>query len=291
MGHVYTARVRIRHHEVDAFGRATPATHLRLLAQVAIDASSDAGFDAAWYAAAGGHWLVRRSTFTLHRQVRADVELVMQTWVEDFRRVLSARRYEVRTAAGDPVVDAVTDWVYVDARSGRVRRIPDAFEQRLGASTAAPAGGTLAPRPPFRQPRPPAGAARSRSRVRWSDLDALAHVNNAAYLDLLAQAVLDALEARGWPVARLAGDGAAPAIAGGDLEYLGAAVYGEDVEALTWFTSSSHGLETYQRLQRADDGRVLVQANTTWRWLASSAGEPMPLPSGLADAVSPLAAA
>lgn len=70
VAHVYTERVRVRHHEVDAFACVAPATHLRLLAQAAIDASSGAGFDVSWYAAAGGYWLVRRSTFTMHRAVR-----------------------------------------------------------------------------------------------------------------------------------------------------------------------------------------------------------------------------
>jgi acyl-CoA thioesterase FadM len=63
---VYTARVRVSHHELDAFGRVYPAAYLRHLAAVAVDASTAAGFDARWYATSGVHWLVRRTTFTLH---------------------------------------------------------------------------------------------------------------------------------------------------------------------------------------------------------------------------------
>src|SRR5262245_62270666 len=44
---------------------------------------------------------------------RADEELRVRTWVEDFRRVRSRRCYEA-TGPGDTALTAVTDWVYVD---------------------------------------------------------------------------------------------------------------------------------------------------------------------------------
>ena len=115
MGHVYSARVRISHHELDAFGRVYPAAYLRHLAAVAVDASSAAGFDARWYATNGVHWLVRRTTFTLHAPASVGTDLEVRTWVEDFRRVRSQRRYEVRKIDGSLVLDAVTDWVLVES--------------------------------------------------------------------------------------------------------------------------------------------------------------------------------
>ena len=69
MPKVYTARLRVRHHEVDAYGFLYPAVYLRYLAQTAIDASNAAGFDAAWYAATGAGWIIRRSTLELKRPV------------------------------------------------------------------------------------------------------------------------------------------------------------------------------------------------------------------------------
>src|SRR5438105_2789688 len=97
---VYTARVNVRHHELDAFGRVHPGVYLRYLAHTAVEASTAAGFDAAWYEAAGAVWLVRRSTFTVLRPATAGEELEIRTWVEDFRRVRSHRRYEVRGLDG-----------------------------------------------------------------------------------------------------------------------------------------------------------------------------------------------
>src|SRR5439155_1287636 len=84
---VYTSLVNVRHHELDGFGRVHPGVYLRYLAHAAVEASTAAGFDAAWYAAAGAVWLVRRSTFTVLRPATAGEELEIRTWVEDRWRV------------------------------------------------------------------------------------------------------------------------------------------------------------------------------------------------------------
>ena len=134
---VYTSFVNVRHHELDAFGRVHPGVYLRYLAHAAVEASTAAGFDAAWYAAAGAVWLVRRSTFTVLRPATAGEELEIRTWVEDFRRVRSHRRYEVRGADGALRLVARTDWVYVDLASGRPRRVPAEPKKSPSRSTVS----------------------------------------------------------------------------------------------------------------------------------------------------------
>ncbi len=285
MGHAYIARVRVRHDDLDAFGRASPSAYLRHLAQVAIDASSDAGFDAAWYATAGARWLVRRTTFSVVRPARADDELVVRTWVEDFRRVRSRRRYDVQVGER-PALGAVTDWVFVDLATGRPRRVPDELETRFGMAVD---GG--APRTPWRAPAPPVEPGRSTYRVRWAEVDSLGHMNNAAYLDLLAQGTLDVLEGLGWAVDRLAAGGAAPYIASGDIEYLDEVRHGDRLETLTWFTAATGGLDVHQVSTRLADGRAVAQATTGWRWADARSDEAAEAPAQLAPAVRPLLAA
>ncbi|HKA29273.1 MAG TPA: thioesterase family protein [Candidatus Binatia bacterium] len=285
MGHVYIAQVRVRHDELDAFGRAYPSAYLRHLAQVAIDASSDAGFDARWYAAAGAQWLVRRTTFAVPRPWRAESELSVRTWVEDFRRVRSRRCYEA-SQEGEAALTAQTDWVFVDVATGRPRRVPEEMEARFGMAVHAGR-----PRTPWRAPAPPPAPGRSTYRVRWAELDALGHMNNAAYLDLLVQGTLDVLDGLGWPVDRLAPDGVAPYVSAGDVEYLDEVRHGDRLEILTWFTAAADGLDVHQRGARVVDARPVVQANTSWRWSdvrTDAAAQP---PPGLVAALRPLQAA
>ena len=120
MGPVYTAYVTVRHDELDRFGRLHPGVYLRYLAHAAVEASAAAGCDGAWYARAGAMWLVRRSTLAVARPARAGERLAIRTWVEDFRRVRSHRRYVVQAADGAPVLDALTDWVYLDVATQAV---------------------------------------------------------------------------------------------------------------------------------------------------------------------------
>lgn len=285
MSGVYTARVTVRHHELDAFGRVHPGVYLRYLAHAAVEASTAAGFDAAWYAAAGAVWLVRRSTFTVLRPATAGEELEIRTWVEDFRRVRSHRRYEMRGADGELRLAARTDWVYVDRTSGRPRRIPSEMEEAFG--------GTSVPqeRDGWQAPPPPARPARATHQVRVYELDSLGHVNNAVYLDLVVQAALDAIEHAGWPLARLVADGTVPVLGGGDLEYREPARYGDRIETITWFSPPADGLEVHQRVVQSGDGRAMVRASTRWRWVHPASGAAADAPEGLLAALESLRAA
>ncbi len=263
-----------------------PSAYLRHLAQIAIDASSAVGFDARWYEAAGAHWLVRRTTFELLRPARAEAALDVRTWVEDFRRVRSRRRYEVAEPHGTLALTAVTDWVFVDLASGRPRRVPAEMERLFGVEVKSGAA-----RPAWRAPAPPPNPGRSTYRARWAELDALGHMNNAAYLDLLIQATLDVLAGLGWPIERLSVDGAVPLVTGGDVEYLDEVRHDDRLETCTWFTPASHGLDVHQRTVRLADGRAVVQANTAWRWADAVSDAPAEPPREVRSALRPLLAA
>lgn len=286
MAHVYTAPIDVCHHELDAFGRVQPAVYLRYLSQAAVDASTAAGFDAGWYARAGAFWLVRRSTFELARPARAGERLEVRTWVEDFRRVRSHRRYELRDPRGELLLDGRTDWVFVDALSGRLRRVPEEMAGRFGIGPEA-AGRE---RPGWIAPAPPPAPARVPYRVRFADVDSLAHVNNAAYLEVLTQATLDVLDGAGWTLDRLCEAGSIPELATADVEYLEAARYRERLETVTWLAPGPD-LGIHQRIERADDGRPMVRASTRWRFVDPVRGTRVDPPTGLPTALASLLAA
>jgi acyl-CoA thioesterase FadM len=127
--------------------------------------------------------------------------------------------------------------------------------------------------------------------VQYADLDSLGHVNNATYLDVLGEAALGALADVGWPLPRLAADGAVPWLAEGDLEYLDAALHRDVLTTLTWFGGSPDALAVHQLLTRAGDARPLVRASTRWRWAHPASAEPTAPPIGLAPALGSLLAA
>lgn len=285
MSPIYTARVTVRHDELDRFGRLQSAVYLRYLAHAAVEASAAAGFDAAWYAAAGGVWLVRRSILEVTHPATADERLTIRTWVEDFRRVRSHRRYEGWGVGESRCLEARTDWVYVDARSGRPRRVPPEIEAAFGSS------GGAQERDGWSGPPPPAAPACTVHRVRLHEIDTFGHVNNAVYLEVAEQATFDVLADAGWSLDRLVESGGVPVLAAADLEYLEGARYGDDLDIATWFTVGSDVLEAHHRIGLADRTRPLVRATTRWRWADAASGLRRALPGGVLAALRPLLAA
>jgi acyl-CoA thioester hydrolase len=283
---VYTAAVAVRHYELDAWGRVYPAAHLRNVAEVAVEASTAAGFSAQWYAALGAQWIVRQTTATFHRAVGRDARCTLRTWVADFRRVRSRRCYEVH-ADGVLAVEAESDWVLIDVATGRPRRIPVEVERTFDV----PSGVASAVRARSDATVPPVTPLRTPAAFRFTDLDSLGHVNNAAYLDVLMEAALAPLARLGWGVNRLGAAGVAPFVSSCDVEYLEAVRWGEPLEVTTWMTPAPRGLEVVQHLGRGAGADPHLRARTRWAWQAVAGGGSIEPPADLARALEALAAA
>ena len=76
--------------------------------------------------AAGATWVVRSHNIEYLSPLFAGEDVTVLTWVVDFRRVRSLRRYRfLRTGDGALLARGETDWVFVDTASGRPCKIPD----------------------------------------------------------------------------------------------------------------------------------------------------------------------
>ena len=76
--------------------------------------------------AIGATWVVRSHNIEYLRPAFAGDRLEVRTWVVDIRRVRSLRRYRfIRQPDGKLLVKGETDWVFVDAKTGVPRLIPE----------------------------------------------------------------------------------------------------------------------------------------------------------------------
>ena len=74
---------------------------------------------------AGATWVVREHRIEYLLPAFANEEIEIKTWVENIRRVRSLRKYEfIRKSDGKILVKGETDWVFVDAITGRPLAIP-----------------------------------------------------------------------------------------------------------------------------------------------------------------------
>jgi acyl-CoA thioester hydrolase len=75
--------------------------------------------------AAGATWVVRSHHVEYLRPALRGERIRVRTWVEDFRRVMSKRKYEfLRATGGAALARGETEWVFVDAATGRPKSIP-----------------------------------------------------------------------------------------------------------------------------------------------------------------------
>ncbi len=90
---------------------------------------------------AGAMWVVRSHQIEYFLPARAGDSLQVMTWVVSFSRVRSVRGYKfIRADKGQLLVRGETEWVFVNAQTGRPGSIPKAIVQAfvLGSGTDKP---------------------------------------------------------------------------------------------------------------------------------------------------------
>jgi acyl-CoA thioester hydrolase len=260
----HTRTFRVRHYECDTYGHVNAPNYLRYMQEAALDASAAVGYDEARYNELGSMWLIRETDIEYLSALRYGDSVEVTTWVEDFRRVRSRRRYDlVKVGTGEKVAQAATDWVYIDRTSGQPMHIPqvmiDAFmEQGIPASAA--------PREKFPDAPPaPPGVYSLQRRVEWRDIDAAGHVNNAVYMNYLEDAGIQAARACGWPVGRMMNIGIAIMARRYQIEYRQPAALDDDLVITTYLSNARRStILRHYKIMRPSDDALILQARTQW---------------------------
>jgi acyl-CoA thioester hydrolase len=126
--------------DIDLLGHVNNLVWVRYVVELAA-AHADAlglGFEAT--RALGGIWIVRRHDVLYHGNVPAGARIRETTWISSLRGALSLRHARFESEAGTLLVEATTEWAYVDAATLRPRRIPAEVRRRFAPVDAAAAG-------------------------------------------------------------------------------------------------------------------------------------------------------
>jgi len=276
---IHVRTLRVRHYECDPYGHVNHANYLRYMQEAAFDASAAAGYDLARYEAIDRYWLVRETEIEYLRPLRYGETVQIETWVADFRRVRSRRAYEFRHGGSNELVArASTDWVFLQLSTGRPITIPSEMKTAFfpeGPPQSAP----QRQRFPSVPPAPP-GAFRQKRRVEWRDLDAAGHANNAVYLSYIEDCGLQAVAARGWPMARMEAKGLAVVARSHHIEYQQPAMLDDELEVTTWLSGAGDSTAIrHTTITRPSDGAPISRARTLHVWLDLNSGKPTTIPS------------
>ena len=110
---------------IDANGHANNVAYLRWMIDAAVKHFHASGSADAMHEA-GASWVVRSHRIEYLRPALLGDRIEASTWVVNFSRVRSLRRYQfVRMSDGVVLAKGETDWVFIDATSGRPRSIPE----------------------------------------------------------------------------------------------------------------------------------------------------------------------
>jgi acyl-CoA thioester hydrolase len=154
------------------------------------------------------------------------------------------------------------------------------------------------------EPRPPEAASVYETfiRVQFHEIDALGHVNNAAYLNYLEQAAIDHAVALGLDMARLRQLGGVFVARRHEIVFLRPAYSGDLLRVVTWLDEARGArVERHYRVYRSprlaaamscsgrlvraadlpDEGEPIVRAATEWVF-ASPEGQPKRIPEEVA---------
>ncbi len=168
-GRIFDRGRRIRLADVDPRGRCRLDAIVRHLQDVARDDSADSKLVNPM------DWIVRRNLIEVRTAPVYQEWIKLSTWCSGYGSRWAERRTEVRGQLGAEV-EAVTIWVHIDIETMRPARLSDDFFRIWGESTnerRVNARNTL----PVTWP---AHAQTCPWPLRFTDIDLLGHVNNAA---------------------------------------------------------------------------------------------------------------
>jgi acyl-CoA thioester hydrolase len=122
---IYSHEFVVSQGTLDENGHANNVAYVQWMQNIAVLHSSDAGCTQATQAA-GAIWVVRSHQVEyLHPAFLGDI-LSVFTWVVNFRRAMSLRRYKfIRQRDNRVLARGETNWVFVNAKTGRPVTIPE----------------------------------------------------------------------------------------------------------------------------------------------------------------------
>jgi len=168
-GRLFTTQRRVRLADVGPDGCCRLDALVRFAQDIARDDTADSGLGDPM------NWVVRRTMIEVEMEPTFQEWVELTTWCSGYGGRWAERRTEIRGDQGSSV-EAVTLWVRVDGETGRPAKLSDDFFDLYGEAC----GGRKVSARSSLPSRPPQHAGARTWELRFTDLDVLGHVNNAA---------------------------------------------------------------------------------------------------------------
>ena len=122
---IYRHELTVSREVVDDNDHVNNVAYVQWMQDAAVHHSDEAGC-ARETRDAGAVWVARTHFIEYLRPAFAGDTIVVMTWISNFRRAMCLRKYKfMRVEDGTILSRGETDWVFVDADTGRPRNIPE----------------------------------------------------------------------------------------------------------------------------------------------------------------------
>ncbi len=133
----------------------------------------------------GETWVLNRIAVAVRRYPKFEDVLGVETWSSGVRGFKGYREFRVFDHVGEETIAASSLWVYVSAKTNGIVRVP----REVAEGFPRRDGGVFYPKLEAWELEPMEDGVVVPLTLRYSDFDANAHMNNAAYLDLVQTAL------------------------------------------------------------------------------------------------------
>ena len=131
MESVFRFDIEVTKNDVDLNGHVNNVVYIQWMQDAAVAQARASGCMKASQAV-GAIWVVRTHHIEYLSPLFAGDKVTMFTWPASFQRVRSTRKYKfVRVKDGAVIARAETDWVFVNAQTGKPQSIPDEVRNTL----------------------------------------------------------------------------------------------------------------------------------------------------------------
>lgn len=131
-------------------------------------------------------WMLSRLHLKVARYVPWGEKITLRTWPSGMKgRLIATRCFQGADGAGGEVLQAHSEWLYVDMKAQKIAKLPESFADLVPPDTPDilfdDIGGKFT--------KLPAVTASSEIRVRQSDLDFNDHANNVHYVEWMLETI------------------------------------------------------------------------------------------------------
>lgn len=138
MNSVYQFDIEANANDVDRNGHVNNVVYIQWMQDAAVAHAQASGCTQASLAV-GATWVVRTHRIEYLSPAFAGDKITLLTWPSNFQRVRSLRKYKFFRAKDHTVIaQAETDWVFVNAKTGRPLSIPVEVKNTLPVVSEEP---------------------------------------------------------------------------------------------------------------------------------------------------------